>query len=920
MMGAMDAAFGVLGPLTVTIGGHPVSIRSGRQRALLVALVLRPGRSVTATALIDAVWGDRPPATARNTLQVYLMRLRQTLAPADIVTTDASGYRMDVPVEATDAGRFAALLTDARTAASAGDLATEFAVLTEALALWRGPALADIDAEALHRDYGAALEEQRLSTVERRFDVGLALGRHTELVAELAAATAENPLRERFWCQRMLALYRSGRQADALEAYQEINRLLADELGIDPGEELRGVHQAILRGEATAQAERPAVVPAQLPPDPTAFCGRTEQLAALDRLLTTDAGVAVVSGIGGVGKSALAVHWGWLAADRFPDGQLYVDLRGYDEDQEPIAAEHALDGFLRALGVTADQMPTDAGERAALYRSLLADRRVLVLLDNARSSAQVRPLLPAAAGSRVLITSRDRLDGLVALDGAGLVDLDVLDTATAIELLARLVPAQRSSSADAARRLADRCDGLPLALRIAAARVATNPHQTTATLADALADESDRLTALSLEGGAASVRATLDLSYRALPDTEARLLRLIAIQPARDITAAAAAAVIDLPSAEVSRHLDALCQAHLLFVRGANRFAMHDLIRAYARERSAAEDSPDDVDTGLRRGVDWLLVGATAGNRLIGPSGMQRPPELLFAPADPPSLRDFDEAVEWQHAELDTTVAAIEFCEKRGWHRACWQLASKVMAYLDGQMLWDEHDECCRAGLRAARVDGDEPGECLMLCFAARGAWNRDNYGAAIEQFEAARLKAIGLDDHRTISRIEGSLGALYQKVGEFDRGEELLRRAISSSKAHDDLVAATYHEINLGYLLLNTNLSGAEVLLAELHESVGSLNDPYASLTVQIQLAELARASGRMAEAAEHAVEAVRYARLGRRVLEEAEALVIQGECTIDSDRAQGLNCWRLALDIYESRGNPRAVEVRKQIAAAAP
>lgn len=918
MMCAMDVAFGVLGPLTVTIGGQPVSIRSGRQRALLAALVLQPGRSVTASALIDAIWGDRPPATARNTLQVYLMRLRQTLAPADIVTTDASGYRIDLPAQATDVGRFAALLADARTAASAGDLDAEFTTLTDALALWRGPALVDIDAEALHRDYGTALEEQRLSAVERRFDVGLALGRHADLVAELAAATADNPLRERFWCQRMLALYRSGRQADALEAYQEINRVLADELGIDPGEELRGVHQAILRGEAAAPGNQPAVVPQQLPPDTSAFCGRADQLGALDRILRPDASVVAVCGVGGVGKTALAVHWGWRCADRFPDGQLYVDLRGYDEDQKPIAPEHALDGFLRALGVTADQMPADAGERAALYRSRLAERRVLVILDNARSSAQVRPLLPAAPGCRVVITSRDRLDGLVARDGAALVELDVLDASTAIELLDRLVPAERSVSVEAAHRLAGRCDGLPLALRIAAARIVTNPQQTTATLADALADESDRLSALSLEGGDVSVRATLDLSYRALPATAARLLRLIATQPGRDITAAGAGALIDLPRGAVAGHLDALCQAHLLFVRGANRFAMHDLVRAYARERSAAEDSPAAVDEGLRRGVDWLLAGTAAASRQVGPSGLHRAPELLYPPADPPLLRDLNEAIQWQHDELDAIVATVEFCEKRGWYRACWELASKASTYLDSLAYWDEHDVTCQAGLRAARAGHDESGECMMLCLIALRTWKRGADGAAISQYETALEVAERLADRRMISRIEGSLGALYQRIGEPERSEELLRRAISSSKEQQDLVAATYHEINLGYLLLRTKSPETAALLTGLLESAQRLNDPYAMLTVHIQLAEFDRTAGRLTDAADHAAEALRYARIGRRVIEEAEALVTLGECTIDTDRAQALNCWRLALDIYESRQSLLAAELRDRISAA--
>lgn len=913
----MRMQFGVLGPVIAEFDGRRLPIRVGKQRTLLVALLLRVGTLVSAESLIDALWGDDPPATARNTLQVHVKRLRETLG-SGLLTTEGLGYRLNVAADTIDKVQFDSLLQSARDSRAAGDLESEWDHLTAALDLWRGPVFADIESSVLDRDYGTALEERRLTTMERRFDVGLALCRHSDLVAELFVATAANPFRERLWCQHLLALCGSGRQSEALSEYESIRSRLADELGLDPGAELRGVRDAVLAGESGPQSRHNLIAPAQLPLSPTAFCGRSAEIGQLDRLLTDDSPIAVITGVGGVGKTALAVQWARRTIDHFGDGQLYVDLRGYDGEQAPVAAEHALDGFLRAMGVAGNHMPDDRAERAALYRSLLQHRRMVIVLDNARSSAQVRPLLPGAPGCRVLVTSRDRLDGLVAREGAHQLTLDVLDGQSAVQLLVRLLPADRVESADAAHRLAHCCDGLPLALRIAAARITTNPYHSVGKLADALADLEDRLGVLSLEGPDASIRAALDLSYRALPTAAARQLRLVGCWIGRDISAGCAAALADLDLAEARVQLDLLSQAHLLFRSQNDRYGMHDLVRAYARERSETEDGPSDRTVDARRGVDWLLEGSAEASVLIAQSGLGRPADLNYPSRNPPTFGNPDDALRWLKEEWETAVTAIELCSGLGWHRACWQLTSKIAAFLEFQAHVKAYETVCATGLGSARASGDELGECTMLSFAGNCARYQGKWQIAATRFREALAIAQRLGDGGMSCRIEGALSVVYVLDGQLEKAEQVLVRGIATAKALDETVVAVYHQLVLTNLLAGRDRQRAETLLLELLDSPAAREDKYAVVMIHSQLSQLALQEKELDRAIEHAETAVSTAQLIGEVIEEADGLVVLGECYIDSDPVGAMSYWGQALDIYQRSDNPQAAELRDRISAA--
>jgi DNA-binding SARP family transcriptional activator len=908
--------FGVLGSLTVRIDGTGVPIRPGRQRALLVALLLRAGSSVPTETLIDLVWSDAPPATARNTMQVHVTRLRQSLGDG-LISTDGQGYRIDVPVMAVDCARFDSLLDQARRAAAVGDLAAEFKHLSAALALWRGRAFADIDSTALQREYGEVLEERRLVALERRFEAGLALGRHSELVAELAAATAAYPLRERLWCQRLLALYRTGRQGEALTAYQQVRGQLVQELGVDPGPELRRVHEAILSGEPAIEPPVDTVRPGQMPPNVTSFTGRTEELAALDaRLLGSDQAVAV-SGPGGVGKTALALYWAYLRIDRFPDGQLYADLGGCAGERRSVPPEHVLDGFLRALGVTADRIPANLAERSALYRSLLRDREAIIVLDNARSAAQVRPLMPGSSPSRVLITSRERLDSLLTLEGARFLPLEVLDTGSALDLLRELLPANRPAAPDILASLASYCDQLPLALRIAAARVCADPYLTPSALADALAQESGRLEELSLPSGDISMQIALDVSYQALSQAQARTLRLIANHPGSTVYSACVAALIELPPAEAGRLLDELCRTNLLYPAGLACYGMHDLVRLYARGKVTADDTPAAVDAGLRRGLDWLLAGATEASQMLGRHRLARQPDLEFPPELPPTFRDIDQARTWLENEQDNVVAAVERCSKVGWHKMCWQLVAGVAFFLQSQGQWEKCIDLCDLGLESARAIHDTLGECMMLAFAGDCSRDRQDYETAIDLLTNALAIASRLNDTAMITRIEGALSAAYLLNGQTQQAERLIRYAIIVAREDDDHAIATHHQILLCHILCEKDPEQARLLLDELADCGAARSDPYAMLSIHALLADIATSSGNTTEAVDHAEFAIHTARSIGQTIGEADGLTVLGRCYQDVDNAKALFYWRLAFDIYHRHNHPKARQLHTQISA---
>ncbi|MGY0459972.1 BTAD domain-containing putative transcriptional regulator [Kitasatospora sp. cg17-2] len=620
--------FKILGPLEVwTDDGRRARTEGAKQERMLGTLLLNAGTVVPVARLVDALWDDEPPATAPRQVRNLAGLLRRKLAAAQdgppVLLTDGPGYRIAPNGHQVDALTFAHRVSVARGLAERGEPAAAVEEFRSALGLWRGPVLDGLSGSLLAAG-ALALDELRLTAWENCLDLEADLGRHRQSIPELTALVAEHPLRDRFVTQLVRALQRAGRRADALAAHRRFAHRLADELGLDPGPELQVLHQELLKDGAAptqhgaAPAPRPPRPrqhlprPAQLPPALATFVGRRAELSALDGL--TDpagpaaAGIGVVTGGAGTGKTALAVHWAHRVRERFPDGQLHLNLGGYALDP-PLTPHEALARFLRALGTDLERVPGTVDESAALYRSLLADRRVLVLLDNAHNAEQVRPLLPGSAGSLALVTGRDGLTGLTACDGARRLVLDVLPRTEAVELVARIAGAERTRAEPrAAAELAAACGHLPLALGIAAGRLAERPHRTLVEHTAELRDAEDRLTALQIDSDAASaVRVAFDLSYRALQPTAQRLFRLLGLAPGNCISTAAAAALAGSAPAATRPVLEHLAAAHLLSPAGPDRYRLHDLLRCYAAERATAETRPADRAAARERLRSWHL-------------------------------------------------------------------------------------------------------------------------------------------------------------------------------------------------------------------------------------------------------------------------------------------------------------------------
>nr|WP_225956600.1 BTAD domain-containing putative transcriptional regulator [Amycolatopsis lexingtonensis] len=628
----------VLGTVEVVAGGTRLDIGHARQRDVLAVLLLDVGRAVPVDRLIDRVWGERPPRQPRNALYAYVSRLRGLLAPLEgiAIERDRGGYVLVADPLTVDVRRFDDLLRRAR--ATADDQAA-LALYDEALALWRGEPLSELDSPWVDGVRGE-LERKRQAAELDRDDLRLRTGAHAEVLARPGPATGE-----RAAAQRIEALYLDGRPADALREYEEVRSRLADELGADPGPRLRGMHERILRG-----GHPPA--PRQLPAAPPSFTGRTGELAALDRLLAEPGAVAVVSGAGGLGKTWLAMRWATGHASRFPDGQLYADLRGFDPAHEPVPAERALRGLLSALGVAPASIPPEPDAQAALYRSLTAQRRLLVLLDNARDTAHVTPLLPGGSACSVLITSRHELGGLLTTRGAGALPLGTLDEPEARELLAHKLGAARlAAEPEAAREILHRCGGLSLALAIIAARVTAQPDRPLAALAAELRES--RLDALDTGELSASLRAVFEVSYRCLDAGAATAFRLLGSTPGGGIGRAAATALIG----DV-RPLRALCAANLLAEDPPGRFRMHDLVKLYAGELAAETDDPGTRLAASTRLLDHYLGWASAAMDLFSPhEPYLREPAVC--PAGPrPGFADAGAARAWLDAERAAMLTA----------------------------------------------------------------------------------------------------------------------------------------------------------------------------------------------------------------------------------------------------------------------
>ena len=615
--------FCLLGPFIVRDGERTLPIPRGKQRTLLAALLARTGQVIPAAELSELLWDGRPPQSAHVTLQNYVRRLRQTLGPTDSgrLRTQHPGYVIDADAEQVDLIHFGVLCDAGQAAARRGDWIQAGDNLRRALSLWRGQPFLGVASELLVLAEAPRLSEMRTDALETRIEVNLHLGMHHQVIGELRQLAGADRLRERPRALLMLALYRAGRPSDALAEYQDARRTLISELGLEPGSGLRQLHGQILRADPSldlpsavrlatdpaagqgAEAEpavavdpvlAEALVPRQLPAAVAHFAGRQAESAALTGLLDRAAGrlgavtVAAIVGTAGVGKTALALHCAHQVAGRFSDGQLYANLGGFGPGLGAATPREVLHGFLRALGVPPADVPVGLQAQAALYRTRLAGRRVLVVLDNARDAEQVRPLLPGSPGGAVLVTSRVQLTGLVAADGADLFNLSVLSDTDAAELLAGRLDAERlAQDPAAARELTGLCARLPLALATAAARAASRPSVPLAALAAEL--RADRLGALATGEPATDLRASLSWSYDQLSRPSAELFRLLGAQPGADITVAAAASLAGVDRRWARAMLAELTGAHLLQEPAPDRFGLHDLLRAYAIERASGE-------------------------------------------------------------------------------------------------------------------------------------------------------------------------------------------------------------------------------------------------------------------------------------------------------------------------------------------
>jgi DNA-binding SARP family transcriptional activator len=720
--------FGILGPLEAWDDDRQLALGGPQQRALLAVLLLHANRVVSVERLVDQLWGQRPPATARSLLQGCVAGLRRTLrsrAEPDWrpLLTRAPGYLLQVRPGELDAGRVEEFVAEAAAAGTEGTeagLARASELLSEALSLWRGPVLEDMDLEA---GRGAAIqwEERRLAVLEERIELDLRLGRHTGLIGELQSHVQDHPLREGLWRQLMLALLRAERQAEALAAYRQLRDMLVEQLGVEPGPAVQQVHRTILSGVHADGSARGRAVPAQLPAAIVGFTGRAEHLKLLDGLFPDPAGgmpIGLISGTAGVGKTTLAIQWAHRNRERFDDGQLYVNLRGFDPVQPPMEPAEAVRWFLDALQVSPQRIPDGLDAQAGLYRSLLAGRKMLVVLDNARDASQVRPLLPGAADCLVLVTSRNQLSSLVATDGASPLALDLLSEAEARALLGRRIGAERAAAEpEATEEIITRCARLPLALAVVAARAATRPQLPLSALAHELRGAHAGLDAWSDPDPAIDVQAALDVSYRTLSSGSARLYRLLSLHPGPDLDAYAAAALVHTDRAPARRLLDQLLDAHLLQEPTPGRYVFHDLIRAHATQIAATTESEPDRRVSRTRLLDHYRYTASVAMDAAHPYERERRPVVPPSHTPTPDLPDATTAIAWLDSELPNLLAAAGHAAVGGWPEHAWQLSASLHLHLRIRGRFSDAESLDHNALAAARTSGDRRGELdVLLC------------------------------------------------------------------------------------------------------------------------------------------------------------------------------------------------------------
>ena len=830
---ATSATFRILGTVEVEGPSGRVPIPPGRQQVVLASLLLEANQVVSTEYLVDVLWDDRPPDTARTQVQICVSRLRKSLADAGVdapITTRPPGYLMRVDADLVDVHLFTRQVARARELARAEQQADAAALLRSAVGMWRGPCLSGLANRGL-RTRALRLDEERLSAIEMCLDLELGLGRHGQLVGEISTLVRDHPLRERLRAQLMLALYRSGRQAEALDTYREGRDLLIEELGLEPGEDLRALEAAILAGEPTLVPERaveqpaPASprpqVPRQLPADTADFIGDETLLREAESVLVRGGravGVVVIVGRPGVGKSTLAAHIGHrLADEHFPDGQLYCDLRG--TRAEPSAALEVLGRFLLALGIPGPVIPPTLDERVEMYRTLLAGKRVLVVLDDAVTEGQVVPLLPGSSSCAVLVTTRTRLTGV---PGARQIELDVLGPQQSLELLGRVVGGARvAAEPEAAAALVRTVGGLPLALRIIAARLAARPHWTLASMVHRLASERHRLDELA--HGEMTIRASLSLTHDGLDRVTRRLFALLSLAEGPTLPGWLAGAAIDDDRPFPSDLLEPLVDVQMLDVAavertGEFRYRYQDIIRLFAREQVTAADAPEAAVRRMLGG--WLSLAGQAHQRvyggdytrLVGTATRWHPPaayadQVLVDPLD------------WMDGEQANLCAAVVQAARAGMDELAWELAVTLATLFEARGYLDDWKNTHDVALAATRAVGNQRGTAALLSSLGTMYINQGRPAESRVALEASLELFSELDDPLGLALCRRDLGLLTRQAGDDDGAMALYTASMADFDRAGDVVGRAIVLTQSAHILMRHDQT--ETAHAQLEEAI---------------------------------------------------------------------------------------------------
>jgi len=939
---------GVLGPVMAWNNDEELPVGQPRQQAVLAILAMRANRVISRSELVDAVWGQDPPSSAEGGVYTYVAGLRRIFepgrslrGPGRILVSSSAGYVLHLVPSQPDAVAFEQNLHRARQLRKAGDLTGVAGTLASALGLWRGVALAGVPGPFADTER-ARLGELKSAAEEEKADALIALGRHEEVLADLTAMVAEHPLRERMRALLMMAMYRSGRQAEAVRVYGEGRKVLAEELGINPGAELARIHQQVLKmdpgldlaaagpvtsavspaamsgaGPAAAQA-----APARLPADAPGFSGRRAELSVLNSLLDDrDAvPVVVISGTAGVGKTALAIRFGRQVARRFPDGQLYVNLRGFDPSLAPAEPGDALHFILGALGVLPGRMPADVEGRAALYRSLADGKRLLVVLDNATGAAQVRPLLPGSPDCLVVVTSRNELTGLVAADGARPLSLDVLSDDEAYEMLdRRLGRDQVLAEQEAAAQIIEACARLPLALSIAVGRAAGRPKRSLAEVAVELREARGGLDALDDDDAATDVRAVFSWSYDQLSVPAARMFRLLGVHPAADISLAAAASLAGLPRAQAAAALRELVRTHMVAEPVHGRYTFHDLLRAYAADLGERLDSEADRRAAAHRVLDHYLQSAMSASAKFRSNRISPRPAPPLPGVSPVEVTDKEQALAWYSAEIPVLLALTGYADANGFDQYAWLIPWAIAAYL---LRTGRHQDWVATqwvAVAAARRLGDVVGQAHSYYYLGFALSSMGDNAAAEPNVRQSLALFRELGDRGHEAMVLNGLANMLSEQDRFAEGLAVAQDGLRMVKA-------------AGYWWVQATL---EVTVGELYAELGQYDQALAhcqrGLGLQRESGHRAGAGdalntlgkiytrrGDYAEAKAHFRQAMDVYRDFSAAFDEAKALTGLGKAlAAEGELAEAKDAWLAAERILQRLAHPHVDDVRALLAA---